>query len=489
MNPKHKLFEHKLFHPEHNLRIGVKIWLFFMLFVCIVFLLMWLFQAIFLEWFYESMKIRDTAKVARQLVSDYGTDDFESDAAGIALQNEMCIEILDESGRELYYNCMYNGKCLLHGENSGTFFYLIDLQNSTTGTICRRVFNQSLQNEMLVYGCTMYNADGDVAGYLLLNSPLVPVESTVSILKRQTMIITALLVFFGFLISFYAANHISTPIVRITQSAKRLAHGDYETRFSGGGYAEVDDLAETLTYAAHELSKTEEMQRDLIANVSHDLRTPLTMLKAYAEMIRDLSGNNPVKREQHLNTIIEETDRLSLLVNDMLDLSKLESGTQKLTRTTFDIAQCMQEIVHRYEGISEQMGYHIHFTPDETCMVCCDESKINRVVGNLINNAINYTSKEDKQIFVTQRNTAHGIRIEVRDTGDGIEEDKIKLIFDKYYRSENHKREVVGTGLGLSIVKAILKMHEYDYGVNSKLGEGSTFWFVIRDIVPESPEA
>ena len=127
----------------------------------------------------------------------------------------------------------------------------------------------------------------DKLGYLLLNSPLVPVESTVSILKRQTMMITIMLVFFGFLISFYVANHIATPITRITQSAKRLAHGDYAVKFEGGGYAEVDDLAETLTYAAHELSKTDQMQRDLIANVSHDLRTPLTMMKAYAEMIRD----------------------------------------------------------------------------------------------------------------------------------------------------------------------------------------------------------
>ena len=107
------------------------------------------------------------------------------------------------------------------------------------------------------------------------------------------------------------------------------------------------------------------------------------------------------------------------------------------------------------------------------------------MICNLINNAINYTSKEDKQVFVTQINTPNGVRIEVRDTGDGIEEDKIKLIFDKYYRSENHKREVVGTGLGLTIVKTILKMHGYDYGVNSKLGEGSTFWFVIRDVVHE----
>ena len=147
------------------------------------------------------------------------------------------------------------------------------------------------------------------------------------------------------------------------------------------------------------------------------------------------------------------------------------------------------EIVHRYEGVSERMGYQIHLTLDEPCMVRCDESKIDRVIGNLINNAINYTSKEDKQVFVTQRNLPQCVRIEVRDTGDGIEEDKIKLIFDKYYRSENHKREVVGTGLGLSIVKEILKMHNYNYGVNSKLGEGSTFWFEIRDIVPpEKPE-
>lgn len=182
-----------------------------MLFVCIVFLLMWLFQIIFLEWFYESMKIRDTAKVALHLVEYYEKDSFEDKANEIALQNEMCIELLDKDGKEVYYDCMYNGKCLLHGVNSGTFFYLIDLQNSQSGIICRRVFNESLQSEMLVYGCTIYRQDKTVAGYLLLNSPLVPVESTVSILKRQTMIITILLVFFGFLLSFFTANHIATP--------------------------------------------------------------------------------------------------------------------------------------------------------------------------------------------------------------------------------------------------------------------------------------
>ena len=105
--------------------------------------------------------------------------------------------------------------------------------------------------------------------------------------------------------------------------------------------------------------------------------------------------------------------------------------------------------------------------------------KIEQVIYNLISNAINYTG-EDKKVYVRQINETDGVLIEVEDTGQGIEEDKIKLIFDKYYRSENHKREVIGTGLGLSIVKAVLKLHDYDYGVRSKLGKGSTFWFKIR---------
>ena len=295
------------------------------------------------------------------------------------------------------------------------------------------------------------------------------------------MIITFILIVIAFLLSIYVAQKIAKPISQITKSAGRLAVGDYTTKFEGKGYAEAQLLANTLNYASEEISKVDTLQRDLIANVSHDLRTPLTMLKAYAEMIRDLSGDNPVKREEHLNIIIEETDRLALLVNDMLDLSKLESGRQKLTRSEFGITGKLNEIIERYKGVSGHMGYHIHFTPDEERIVYCDVVKIEQVIYNLINNAINYTG-EDKQVYVSQINLPNGVRIEVRDTGQGIEDDKIKLIFDKYYRSENHKREVVGSGLGLSIVKAILKLHNYDYGVNSTIGKGSVFWFVIKDV-------
>lgn len=371
------------------------------------------------------------------------------------------------------------GDCLIHGRENSTYIYVQMISESNDHIIKYKIKNPRSNYDMLLYGCTLGDSDNP-DGYLLLNSALVPVGSTVSIIKRQLMLISALLIVVAFIISLFLARRIARPIDRITKSAENLAKGDFNTTFDGRGYLEAKKLADTLTYAEKELSRVDTMQRDLIANVSHDLRTPLTMLKAYAEMIRDLSGDNPVKRNEHLEIIINETDRLSAMVNDILDLSKLESGRQKLEPTSFGIRGKLSEIIDRFKGVSERMGYNIHFTPDEERTVCCDVVKIEQVIYNLINNAINYTG-DDKQVYVRQINQPDGVLIEVEDTGDGIEEEKIKLIFDKYYRSENHKREVVGTGLGLSIVKAVLKLHGYDYGVRSTLGKGSVFWFKISD--------
>ena len=117
---------------------------------------------------------------------------------------------------------------------------------------------------------------------------------------------------------------------------------------------------------------------------------------------------------------------------------------------------------------------------DGPAPVTCDEVKIERVICNLINNAMNYTG-ENKEIHISQKHTDEGLRITVRDTGQGMDQETLSRIFDKYYRSENYKREVVGTGLGLSIVKAILRLHDYAFGVDSTVGVGSSFWFVIHN--------
>ena len=435
-------------------------------------------EVIFLEKFYYHFKIEETKKIASDLLQAYDTEDFEETMRSISFSNQICISVVDGRNYVLYSSDVMGNRCLLHGWHNYLIPLMQEVKKSDTGMISMNIFDEEINMETLVLGSVIGDMDNP-DGYMLFNTALEPVGTTVRMLKQLLALIAVFLLVVGCVIALVVSNRLAVPITRITDSAKRMAHGDYTTEFKGGSYQEVDELAQTLTYAEHEISKIDTMQRDLIANVSHDLRTPLTMLKAYAEMIRDLSGDNPVKRNAHLQVIIEETDRLTMLVNDILDLSKLENGSQKLEVSTFNVTDWLTEICSRYKGVSEQMGYHLSFTPDESRQVTCDAGKMERVVCNLINNAINYTG-DDKQVFVSQVNTENGVRIEVRDTGAGIEEDKIKKIFDKYYRSENHKREVVGTGLGLSIVKAILKLHNYSYGVKSKLGEGSVFWLEIR---------
>ncbi len=446
----------------------------------IVLVLLWLFQIVFLQKFYTTMRQDDVKSSAITMINEYGKDGYEKVFDKLAYENEICIKVVDIYGlRTIYSNDDVMGtNCLIHGP-SRVYDYLMELKQSESGVISHKVKNPQTNYDTLLLGSLLFDKDGHVSAYMLINATLEPVGSTVEILKKQFIIVTGILVLIGIALSVIISKSIAEPIINITKSADRLAKGDYSAEFDGGNYKELQQLANTLNYASTEISKVDMMQRDLIANVSHDLRTPLTMVKAYAEMIRDLSGNNPAKREEHLNIIIEETDRLALLVSDMLDLSKLENGNLKLNCSEMNVTAKIREIVDRYRGVSEKNGYTITFTPDEEVTVSCDIVKIEQVIYNLLNNAINYTG-DDKKVFIRQINEKNYVKIEVTDTGDGISEENIKLIFDKYYRSKNHKREVVGTGLGLSIVKAVLKLHNYPYGVQSTLGEGSTFWFKIK---------
>jgi len=207
------------------------------------------------------------------------------------------------------------------------------------------------------------------------------------------------------------------------------------------------------------------------------LRTPLTMIRGYAEVIRDLPGENT---KENMQIIIDETQRLASLVADVMDISKIKSGVQELRAYEYDLTQSVIDIISRYNKLIEQDGYDIEFKYDKHIFVRADELKISQVIYNLINNAITYTG-EDKKVIISQTDAEDRVRISVIDTGDGIEEDKLTEIFDRYYKIDNaHKRAVVGTGLGLSIVKGILNLHDAQYGVKSEVGKGSEFYFELK---------
>ena len=220
----------------------------------------------------------------------------------------------------------------------------------------------------------------------------------------------------------------------------------------------------------------------MLANVTHDLKTPLTMIKAYASMIQEISGGDPEKRAKHTQVIIDESDRLTALVNDILNLSKIRSGMDTLKLQTFNLSEFIHTVLERFGYLTEKMGYTLERDIEDELYTEADMEKIEQVVYNLVGNAVNYTG-EDKKIGVALKRTENGkIRFSVSDTGKGIPPEEISTIWDRYYRSsETHKRPIKGTGLGLSIVKTILIKHNFEYGVESEVGKGSTFYVLFPE--------
>ena len=257
--------------------------------------------------------------------------------------------------------------------------------------------------------------------------------------------------------------------------ANQLAKGNYDIEFSTGNYEEIDSLANTLNYATKELKQTDELRRELMANISHDLKTPLTMIKSYSEMLIDL----PYKKEERnkkLEIIIEETDRLNILVNDIIDLSKLESNIENLDLEVINISELINTIIKRFDYLIEKENYIIETNVDQNLYVKVDQKKISQVIYNLISNAINYTGK-DKKININLLKQDNIIKFTVSDTGKGIKKEDLNKIWDKYYKIKlTHKRNTVSTGLGLSIVKNILLEHNLNFGVNTTINKGSTFY-------------
>ena len=353
--------------------------------------------------------------------------------------------------------------------------------NSENGSDDRRGPSLERENvETLTFVKVLDSSSGE--RLVIVESEVTPVSSVVDTLRYQLFIMTAVLIALSVIVAIIVANMISKPISDTNEKAKALAQRHYDLTFSGGRYREIEELGDTLSYAASELQKIDTLQKELIANISHDLRTPLTMITGYAEIMRDLPGE---VTPENIQIIIDEATRLNSLVSDLLDISRLQSGMADIKTAPFSLTQCIVSIFSRYTKLVESDGLNIVFEHDREVFVNGDELRMTQVIYNLINNAINYIG-DDRTVLVRQTVEDGRVRIDVIDHGDGIPQEKLEYIWDRYYRvDKEHRRAVIGTGLGLSIVKNILIAHDADFGVASKLGEGSDFYFSMPIIETE----
>ena len=448
-----------------------KVWLYLILFLLLVLAGLWVFQVILLNSYYEWSVKSKLDDISNEIMTSKG--DIINILDKLAYENDICIEVVDRNKTIVYSSNYFYKGCVEEGNKSYGLYknHFIDGDYSKK---TYRLQNSKLDTKNLVKAVK--------AGkfYIFINASLEPIGATTGILIGQLRYVTVIVLILSLFVAYFISSKISKPILKISKNVKEMSKGNYKVDFNyNGNIEEITELSNVLTNASKELDKTESLRREFLANVGHDLKTPLTMIKAYAEMVRDVTYNNDDKRNENLNVIIEEADRLNVLVNDILELSKLQSNTVKLEYEEFDLNLLIKSIIQRFDIFVSKDNYSITYKGIDNVIVKADKKRVEQVLYNLINNAIFYTGK-DKCVTVILSKLDNKYKVEVIDTGKGIDEDEINNIWDKYYKiDKKYKRNTVGSGIGLSIVKSICENHEFKYGVESKRNKGSIFWFEI----------
>lgn len=453
--------------------LAYKLWGYFSMFSILIMILLWALQIIFLQTFYERNRAHQITNIGKQVFKTYSFDDYEELTNLILVEHNVFAYIVDETGTVLAGNTRFDFRRPKRNPEPRRIAIDKNIQHLGKAIVLP---GEKIQPQRITY---LNELPGKENEYLYLYSPVARVDMTTMVLQELLVAVTLISLFISFLLAYLLSKRLSKPISDITRSAKMLEIGNYGVEFVKGDYREINELASVLNSTADTLSKSDELRRDLLANVSHDLRTPLTIIKSYAEMIRDISGKDDAKREVHTNIIVDETNRLSMLVNDILDLSKLESGEGVYENERFSLSRVAEVTLDGFKAFEED-GYTFEVDIADDLYVMGDYRRIKSVIYNLILNAVNYTG-DDKKVIISLKKSGNTALFEVTDTGKGIAEEDIPKVWQRYYRSSNtHKRNVLGSGLGLSIVKMILSAHDADFGVNSKIDEGSMFWFSMK---------
>ena len=460
------------------LSIRTKMTLIIALFTAVILTVIWLLFVVFLNDFYRAAKYREIQNSAYTVLSHIDDDtsslsDIAADICRLTDASILIIRTTDTATERISYTAprdiltnefAVSAMIELAQRDGGESSYTFDGKSNTLGK----------GNDSMLYAKITDNS------VILINAQLTPVDATTTTIMSLLLIVSAVFIAAAVIVGLIIAKTLSVPLTKLTATAEKIGTPEYEKLQGHPGCRETEELNETLSKASAELQKVDDLRRELVANVSHDLRTPLTMISGYGEMMRDIPGEN---NAENIQIIIDEADHLNRLVNDILSLSKLESGMDGLQMSEFNVTAELSALIGRYSTMRTVEGYTIDFEREKEYVIKGDELKLMQVFYNLINNAINYTG-QSKHVLIRQTEAVadnkNYLRFDIIDDGDGILPENLPYIWDRYYKENRaHKRAGVGTGLGLSIVKKIIEQHNGIYGVISEPGKGSDFYIML----------
>ena len=384
-----------------------------------------------------------------------------------------CVDFSDSTLRCLKaYESMF--PCLLHessGSFSGEFGY--NLNTRQLITFRQELFEEGSLYKIVQIGSTrqmlvgQLSADGKYG--IIVSTGMAQITTAAEVLRSILWPVALILLVLDLLFAMLFSRWFTRPVQQLSSGAKEIASGNYDIQLPVVHHDEIGQLAEDFNHMAAEVKRSAQLEKDILANVSHDLRTPLTLIKGYAETVRDLTGTDAEKRTEQCNIIVDETDRLSALVNSVMELSKVQSGAEKPNLIDFDMGELCFEVAGRYDALCDQNHWHLELQADEAAPVRADPAMMERVLHNLLGNAFHHIGA-DGQVMLRVLPQADGCRVEIEDHGPGIPPEDLENVKTKFYKGSNSVR---GSGIGLALVDSIMTALDGTMDLKSTLGRGT----------------
>ena len=333
------------------------------------------------------------------------------------------------------------------------------------------------QDRMFIVAAPMV-VESDVQPNHVIVSVLHGYDREASQIKIINLIALLITVLFTAIIIFFVSRKITSPLREMNNVVLRFAKGDFSRKVKIATKDEIGQLGHSVNYMAKELESIEQMRRDFVANVSHDLRSPLTSIKGF--LVAFIDGTIPEqKKSRYLSIMKSETERLIKLVNDLLDITKLESAELTINPTSYNISEQLRLVIAKMEPELSKFEIEVELDEEEDYFVFADSDRIEQVFINLLQNAIHFSTRQ-QVIYIKMKKVENMLLVSIKDEGKGINEENLKKIWDRFYKVDQSRTNNLGTGIGLSIVKQIIDLHQTEIEVTSELGKGTTFTFKLQ---------
>lgn len=402
-------------------------------------------------------------------------EQFEATMGVISYFTKSQIIITDDDGNVLWTDTPISGDAFFEACEQ------ISVESIGHNPLKSRGLMDAVYGQKTLTVCERLSSESGDGSWIIMSTRKLPdygSKYTDVIIELLIMELSAILFMAAFMYVF--SRNITVPLNKINKSVKAFTKGDFDSRVEYKSNNELGELAENINNMAVSIQNLEKMRSDFVSDVSHELRTPMTSISGFVQGMLD-GTIPPEAQDKYLGIVLSESRRLSRLVNDLLSISRLDSGKQKITKKAFDIVELSANVLIKFEKEITEKNIHVDFEMyDDSVTVNADADAITQVLINLIHNAVKFTESEGN-IIIRLKEDKKKCVFSVENTGRGIEPDKLKFIWERFYKTDNSRStDRTGVGLGLYIVKRIIDAHNEKIYVESIPSEYTRFTFTLE---------